>query len=569
MTALPSDSCPPPHRQPNATGLVAIVVAIDDYHDVRVPDLSCAVNDAEVVYQAILQTQPAELLELTLLTSPQREKDVAGPTKENVLTALARAAESAGEDDTIVFYFAGHGILAADRVCLAPADVCRSRETGEWVIDSLIGLDEVQSVFENHPARRRVMLLDCCQSDRDGRQVDRQSGADPSAVGQGEQCGLSGQLVTRVRQQSQGWTIVFSCGPNEVALEDAARASHGLFSLYLATGLRGGADLNCDGIVSLPELIQYLADRVPAQAEAVIAAMGADAAHVVAPGQQRQEVTVIWDSPVDFPLTHAVAEGRAGFQASVVGLWWRQLFRPVPYPIHVQGMFRYGVAVLYGCVMALTVILYAPPEPTAGWGLLAGCVGIASACLWNTVFSLASAANQRRWHAGGYLTAEILLAWHVVVFCAWFGGYRWTGEAVTTAAAFLLGFNLFVLISLMVIFGVNAAQFIISLADLHARDDRVTLWRVFTQLDEKWGQAEVPNNIAMVSGHPRLYQLVGSACCLLIVVHAVYTLVAAAFDFLTAMTLTRDSLLIVLVQWQVQWIAAAYRKIYNEILPAK
>jgi uncharacterized caspase-like protein len=555
-----------------AARLVVVIVGIDHYRSAGVPDLFCSVNDAESLFQAFRHTQPAGHVHLALLTSPAREKEVKDPSRENILAALARAAEVAGENDTIIFYFAGHGVFVDGRACLAPADAGHSAETGSWGADSLMGLDEVQAVFENRPARRRIMFLDCCQSggDRGGTPSDNLSGAAAAGSGSGGSPGLSTELISRLRQQSRGWSIVFSCGPNEVSLEDAARANHGLFSLFLATGLRGAADLNGDGVVSLAELIQYLADRVPKQAEAVIKALGKNAPSVVPPGQGRQNVTVIWDGPIDTALTPSVDEGRAGFQLGVLGLWRRQLFRPLPYLIHVQGMFRYGVAFLYGCVMALTVLLYAFGGPLANWSWFAVGVGAASALAWNAVFALASAANQRRWHAGGYLTAEILLAWHVIVFGGWWVYGRWLAGGETAAmAVFPVAVNLFVLISLMVIFGVNAAQFIIALADLFRRDERVTLWRIFVQLDEKWIHAEIPNNIAMVSGHPRLYQLVGGICCALAVAHSAYLLIAYPFSTSTAIAIARDATLIVLIQWQVQWIAASYRKIYNDLVPAK
>jgi hypothetical protein len=434
MAANAAESEPIACGERGAARLAVVIVGIDHYRSADVPDLLCSVNDAESLYQAIRQTQPTGCVDLALLTSPAREKEVEHPSRENVLAALVRAAKVAGENDTMIFYFAGHGVLVDGRPCLAPADVSRSREAS-----------------------------------------------------------------------SEG--------------------------------------------------IRALGDR---------------AKDVVTLGQRRQNVTVIWDSPIDIALTPSVAEGRAGFQWRVLGLWWNQLFGPLPYAIHVQSMFRYGVAFLYGCAMALTVLLYAFGGPLESWHWFSVGVGVASALVWNSVFALASAANQRRWHAGGYLTAEILLAWHVIVLGGWLVyGSQLAGGPTTVMAAYPMATNLFLLISLMVIFGVNAAQFIIALADLLQRDDRVTLWRIFVQLDEKWIHAEIPNNIAMVSGHPRLYQLVGGICCALAVVHSAYLLIAFPFTWSSAIALGRDAILIVLIQWQVQWIAACYRKIYNELVPAK
>ena len=57
--------------------------------------------------------------------------------------------------------------------------------------------------------------------------------------------------------------------------------------------------------------------------------------------------------------------------------------------------------------------------------------------------------------------------------------------------------------------------------------------------------------------------------CFLVVVHATYLLIAFPFTLSVAIALVRDAVLIVLIQWQVQWIAASYRIIYNVLIPPK
>ena len=44
---------------------------------------------------------------------------------------------------------------------------------------------------------------------------------------------------------------------------------HGLFTHYLVQGLRGAADLDRDGIVSLQELYQYLEEQVSQKSRAI------------------------------------------------------------------------------------------------------------------------------------------------------------------------------------------------------------------------------------------------------------------------------------------------------------
>ena len=163
----------------------------------------------------------------------------------------------------------------------------------------------------------------------------------------------------------------------------------------------------------------------------------------------------------------------------------------------------------------------------------------------------------------------LALGWHVLLFGV-LVAVRASGAPVSGFVAEMtaLGVNLFVLISLMVIFAYNELHCIIALADLLKQEERVALRRIFRQLDERWIHADVPNVIAMVSAHPRLYQIVGLVCSLLAVAHAGYVLAAGVLGA-AALAVLRDALLIVLIQWQVQWYAAAYRAITGKLLPEK
>ena len=44
---------------------------------------------------------------------------------------------------------------------------------------------------------------------------------------------------------------------------------HGIFTYYLTEGLRGAADLNRDGIVSLQELYEYVEQQVTRKSRAI------------------------------------------------------------------------------------------------------------------------------------------------------------------------------------------------------------------------------------------------------------------------------------------------------------
>ena len=121
----------------------------------------------------------------------------------------------------------------------------------------------------------------------------------------------------------------------------------------------------------------------------------------------------------------------------------------------------------------------------------------------------------------------------------------------------------------MVVLGVNAVQAIIALADFVRRDERVVLRRAFQHLDRRWANAELPNVIAMVSAHPMLYQLIGGACSVFIIVRSTYVLASEPLTRSEALSLLRGFVLLVLVQWLVQWYQAAYSDLHRRVLPER
>jgi len=56
--------------------------------------------------------------------------------------------------------------------------------------------------------------------------------------------------------------IISSCSANEISKEDD-HLRHGIFSYYMLEGLKGGADQDGDGIITVSELFSYLRAKSP------------------------------------------------------------------------------------------------------------------------------------------------------------------------------------------------------------------------------------------------------------------------------------------------------------------
>ena len=68
--------------------------------------------------------------------------------------------------------------------------------------------------------------------------------------------------------RAKGRAIITASRPAEVSLE-LPELEHGLFSYYLIAGLKGAADLNRDGMVTLQELYEYVEQQVSSKSRSV------------------------------------------------------------------------------------------------------------------------------------------------------------------------------------------------------------------------------------------------------------------------------------------------------------
>ncbi|MBP8129583.1 MAG: caspase family protein [Candidatus Hydrogenedentes bacterium] len=565
----------PDHAPHHSERLIVVVVAIDTFDDPEVLDLNCAVNDAESVVHALSSTHPSHRLLMRVLASPPRIEGALEPTRSNVLQAIEWAAAEARADDTLMLYFAGHGGLHQGRLFLLPKDG-RWGVTGAGAPESaLVFLDDMQSYFTDHPCARRVMFVDCCQDPLQQNNVPVPATGAVSQPANSRDLDMGNRFAAAQSQcapqlRAEGWTVVLSCSPGERSLEDPHWGHHGIFSHFLAAGLCGEADLDRDSVVSLGELVQYLANRVPAQAAALLTESREncprDGGRHMA--QQSQMPAVVWAGPAFVPLTRTIDEGRAPFSRDVLRVWPRFLRENLPYALPVQGMLRYGIGVLYGAVMAVTAGLALPFQAygaTLGVSLVLGAL---SGFLWHAAYGLIAASLQTRWHAGGYFAGGILLAWHGVVLvflaCCWAAAATLAaGEAVLASA----GLNLFAVIAILVLFAFNSIQANASLACLAERNERVVLRRAFMQLEERWMLADLPNPIAMVSAHPRLVQYLALACSVGPFLHAVHAMLVQSETAQSGWPVFRDVLLLILIHWPVPWFGAGYHAIRAQLLP--
>jgi hypothetical protein len=79
----------------------------------------------------------------------------------------------------------------------------------------------------------------------------------------GDDASLMNRFLQGISRAQGGVALLTSAEANEVSLEDAKwGGGHGVFTYYLLEGMRGAADLDGDGIVTIGELFEYVRDNV-------------------------------------------------------------------------------------------------------------------------------------------------------------------------------------------------------------------------------------------------------------------------------------------------------------------
>jgi hypothetical protein len=83
------------------------------------------------------------------------------PNASGVATKIALKAKEA--TDTLIFYYAGHGVIGRDTTELHLA----VRDTTDVAVDyNAIPISQIKKAIYNSPAKRKIMILDCCYSGR-------------------------------------------------------------------------------------------------------------------------------------------------------------------------------------------------------------------------------------------------------------------------------------------------------------------------------------------------------------------------------------------------------------------
>jgi uncharacterized caspase-like protein len=238
---------------------LAIVVGVEKYADPEITPLKFAGVDSEKMYQTLIEFCGFSDEHIVLLNDKggkvglrAREGKLAFdealaaaadfyPTRTNVLKQTRDLLlQVALKDDLVVIFFSGHGFLADnnnEEGILATKDCFKANKTGTG-----LKISALREMLEKCPARRKILILDCCHAGAKGEQVAPDD-------------------VQELFKNAQGLITLASCDANQESHEPH-ELGQGLFTHYLIRGLKGDGDTNVDGRIELEELFKYVQSKV-------------------------------------------------------------------------------------------------------------------------------------------------------------------------------------------------------------------------------------------------------------------------------------------------------------------
>jgi YVTN family beta-propeller protein len=218
----------------------ALLIATYDHEDPTLRRLTSPAADVESLAE-VLRNPEIAAFDVTVLVNEPHHR---------VGAAVADLYRDRRRDDLTLLYFTGHGVKdEVGKLYLATSNTRRDDP-----LFSSLTAEQLDYAMENCASRQKILVLDCCYS-----------GAFPAGRG------IKGdtEVHTLEKFQGRGRMVLTASDSTQYAFEGnrvRGRATPSVFTRHLVEGLRGGADLDGDGEITVDELYNYVHDRVVLEA---------------------------------------------------------------------------------------------------------------------------------------------------------------------------------------------------------------------------------------------------------------------------------------------------------------
>jgi hypothetical protein len=157
-------------------------------------------------------------------------------TRNNIIDAMRATFLRADDNDVVLFYFSGHGLQGA----FLPVDFDGYHNQ--------LRHEDIKAILQQSQAKHKLVLADACHS---GSLLSMRTPLHQTLK----------KYYEAFEKTSGGLALLMSSKSEEYSLEDRGLRS-GIFSHFLVRGLKGEADRDGDGLVTVLELFDYVHQNV-------------------------------------------------------------------------------------------------------------------------------------------------------------------------------------------------------------------------------------------------------------------------------------------------------------------
>jgi uncharacterized caspase-like protein len=162
---------------------------------------------------------------------------------------------------SIVIYFSGHGAPVPNQGSIDGDGIDKYLLTQESDPSNFYGtafpMDEVAGIFNRLASDRVVFIADTCYSGATGGKTVLAKNMTGMKVSSPDYDRFLSRLT-----EGKGRVILTASRGSELS-QESLRFKHGVFTYFLLEALRGAADRNHDGFVTISEAYDYVSREVP------------------------------------------------------------------------------------------------------------------------------------------------------------------------------------------------------------------------------------------------------------------------------------------------------------------
>jgi tetratricopeptide (TPR) repeat protein/uncharacterized caspase-like protein len=173
-------------------------------------------------------------------------------TSNAIRSALGNwIARSASEDDTVILFFSGHGLLESE---FGEAYLLAHDSDANLPYGASLSLSELSQLLSRRVRAKRVLIIaDAVRRDFFNPDTDGQTASSMFA-----------RALEQVARSRAGVTAMLASGPGEFSREGQRWGGNGVFTKNAAEALAGAADQDANGLLTGEEFFTFIARQVAA-----------------------------------------------------------------------------------------------------------------------------------------------------------------------------------------------------------------------------------------------------------------------------------------------------------------